>query len=70
MKKLLGDLKGVVAVATAQAWEWQNTAGGDEALSSYALLSVAGVAGLTIFPWFGKEQSLLLWVMELSILCF
>lgn len=31
-KKLLGDLKGVVAVVTAQAWEWQIAAGGDEGL--------------------------------------
>lgn len=58
MKKLLGDLKGVVAVVTAQAWEWQNTVGGHEALS----LSDTGVAGLTILLWFGKEQSLFLWV--------
>lgn len=70
MKKLLGDL-----------WEWwqqsQLRLGNDRPLQgemkpcpSYALLSVTGVAGLTILSWFGKEQSLLLWVMELSILCF
>lgn len=70
MKKLLGDLKGVVAVVTAQAWEWQNTAGGDEALSLLCTTLCHWVAGLTFLPWFGKEQSLLLWVMELSILCF
>lgn len=70
LKKLLGDLKGVVEVATAQAWEWRTLQREMKPCPSYALLSVTGVAGLTILPWFGKEQSLLVWVMELSILCF
>lgn len=57
LKKLLGDLKGVVAVATAQAWEWRTLQGEMKPCPSYALSLSLGWLGSPSFLGLGRSKA-------------